>query len=88
MTKRYDEPIEVEVVGRNVCPLSFSWRGRRYSVERLLKYWRESGQGWDPERINDHECFRVEAGGGTYDLYLDRLVGREQPRWRLARVWD
>lgn len=92
MSKRYDEPIEVEVIEaeglRGMGPVAFSWRGRRYAVGRLLKYWREAGGAWDPERARDHECFRVEAEGGTYDLRLDRLAGRGRPRWRLARVWD
>lgn len=89
MSKRYDEPIEVEI-GKGI-PSSleaFRWRGRRYGIEQLLKYWREAGEAWDPEHVRDHECFRVEAEGGTYDLRHDRLAGREQPRWRLARVWD
>ena len=101
MSKRYDEPIEVEVgvVLREGAtlpgqPVAFRWRGRRYLVHRLLKYWREAGEAWDPERVRDHECYRVEADGGTYDLRLDRLVGRGRPglqakqSWRLARVWD
>lgn len=93
MTKRYDEPIEVEVGGRlGGEPVAFRWRGRRYAVKRLLKYWREAGQGWDPGRRRDHECFRVEAEGGTYDLRFDRLVGRAphagKQSWRLLRVWD
>lgn len=94
MTKRYDEAIEVEVgmqrsngVSTAEEPSAFSWRGRRYAVSRVLKYWREAGQGWDPERISDHECFRVEAEGGTYDLRHDRVTGPRQ-RWRLSRVWD
>lgn len=95
VSKKYDEPIEVEtaVVLREGAslpgqPVAFRWRGRRYSVHRLLKYWREAGEAWDPERAKDHECYRVEADGGTYDLRLDRLAGRSRPTWRLARVWD
>lgn len=93
MTKRYDEPIEVEVGGSlGGEPVAFRWRGRRYAVKRLLKYWREAGQGWDPSRRRDHECFRVEAEGGTYDLRFDRLTGRGRhagkQSWRLLRVWD
>ncbi|MCA1838960.1 MAG: DUF6504 family protein [Actinomycetota bacterium] len=90
MSKKYDEPIEVEVSAQQALatkPVAFSWRGHRYTVNRLLKYWREAGEGWDPERVRDHECFRVESEGGTYDLRLDRLASRN-PRWRLLRVWD
>ena len=88
MTKRYDDPIEVEVGGDLAGPVAFRWRGRRYAIDRLLKYWREAGEGWDPKHAKDHECFRVEAEGGTYDLLLDRLAGRQKPPWRLKRVWD
>ncbi len=88
MTKRYDDPIEVELGGALGAPLAFSWRGRRYSINRLLKYWREAGEAWDAERSKDRECFRVEAEGGTYDLLLDRLAGRQTPPWRLKRIWD
>lgn len=88
MTKLYDDPIEVECTPASNQPAAFTWRGRRYPVERLLKYWREAGRGWDPQNSRDHECFRVESRGGIYDLQLDRLAGRRQPRWRLARVWD
>lgn len=88
MSKRYDDPIEVEVAGSPASPAAFQWRGRRYSVQRLLKCWREAGEAWDPVRARDFECFRVEADGGTYDLRLDRLAGRNRPPWRLTTVWD
>src|SRR5437899_10505803 len=98
MTKRYDDPIEVELEEdhlEGLSPVAFWWRGRRYAVEGLLKYWREAGEGWDPQRARDQECFRVEAEGGVYDLRFDRLPGsdnsdkgRTAERWRLARVWD
>ena len=91
LTKRYNDPIEVEVVENNearLTPSAFSWRGRRYTVAVVLTYWREAGEGWDPQRSRDHECFRVEAEGGVYDLRFDRLAAPKAQRWRLARVWD
>lgn len=92
MSKRYNDPIEVEVASnddsRALSPQAFSWRGRRYAVSSVLKYWREAGEGWDPERARDHECFRVEAEGGVYDLRFDRLAEPKAQPWRLARVWD
>lgn len=108
MSKRYDHPIEVEEASRGSralekpppgqsClrpPVAFSWRGKRYPVDRLLKHWVEAGEGWDPDRKRDEEFFRVEADGGTYELLFDRLSEHpdgepgSQPRWRLARVWD
>jgi hypothetical protein len=90
VTKRYNDPIEVEVENSqaHLTPSAFTWRGRRYPVAVVLKYWREAGQGWDPQRARDHECFRVEAEGGVYDLRFDRLAGPKAQPWRLARVWD
>jgi len=95
VTKRYEESIEVEMGASTALgPVAFLWRGRRYCVNRLLKYWREAGEGWDPQRAKDHECYRVEAEGGTYDLRFDRLSGQKKSsskdvvRWKLARVWD
>lgn len=101
MSKRYNDPIEV-VTTTSFPVSSFSWRGKRYTVDHLLKHWVETRQGWDPERKADEEYFRVEAEGGTYDLLFDRLselslsdtskpplLGtKETARWRLARVWD
>jgi hypothetical protein len=117
MSKRYDEPIEVEIeTGKadglreatdtgEAYPLgptlvAFRWRGRRYRIDRLLKYWRLAKESQAPERFEEY--FRVEAEGGIYDLRLDRapppdpakaehpaMKGRvEQPRWRLVKVWD
>lgn len=113
LTKRYDDPIEVELASDLALqpglepglgpggapgalrPLAFSWRGRRYAVQSLLKYWREAGEEWDPQRARDHECFRVEASDGrqigVYDLRFDRRAADRRPaapQWRLGRIWD
>ncbi|MEO7802953.1 MAG: DUF6504 family protein [Actinomycetota bacterium] len=100
MSKKYNEAIYVEMAGVEVAggalqPVSFAWRGRHYSIQRLLKYWREAGEAWDPERIRDHEIFRVEADGGTYDLRHDRTKNSKPQAsvapghsWLLIRVWD
>ena len=91
VTKRYNDPIEVEVIEDSearLTPSAFSWRGRRYAVAVVLTYWREAGEGWDPKHSRDHECFRVEAEGGVYDLRFDRLAQPLAQQWRLARVWD
>ncbi|HWD08556.1 MAG TPA: DUF6504 family protein [Actinomycetota bacterium] len=87
LTKRYNDRIEVDWAEPRpgmAQPSAFCWRGRRYVVAGLLKYWREAGEWWDPARARDHEWFRVEAEGGVYDLAFDRLL----ETWRLARVWD
>lgn len=95
MSKKYDDPIEVETSSPPMggVPAAFVWRGRRYPVERVLKRWREVTESWDPERVRDLEWLRVESFGGTYEIHLDRrLPPPEYPKktenWRLARVWD
>lgn len=104
LTKRYDDPIEVELAllpglepggtPGTPRPLAFLWRGRRYTVQSLLKYWREAGEEWDPQRARDHECFRVEASDGrqigVYDLRFDRRAASRSAAspWRLGRIWD
>jgi Family of unknown function (DUF6504) len=86
MTKRYDEPIEVAT--EDDLPVSFTWRGQRYTVQRVLKHWRESTFGWHPSLGAEHHWFRVEADGGTYELRLDRRAAPEEVAWHLVRVWD
>jgi len=89
VSKRYDEGVEVEL-GEGPGswapqPMEFRWRGRRYPVQRLLKYWREAGEAWDRNEAKDHEFYRVESQGGVYDLRRDRT---EKGEWKLKRVWD
>lgn len=96
--KDYDEPIEVQVRSRDKgvpelnIPVAFHWRGRQYLVSRLMQYWRETTENWDPIRAKRSECFRVEADGGTYDLRYetDRVRSESAPGigWRLSKVWD
>lgn len=99
VTKRYDEPIEVDL-SRG----AFSWRGRRYSIDERLATWLDAGEWWRAAERRDREYHRVlarPAGAlipgdvdpdgfltlsphAVYDFYLDRVKGC----WRLARVWD
>lgn len=66
MTKRYDEEIEVlpDPLDRS-APGVFSWRGRRYRVDRRLDSWREAGEWWlatgGSNGHRDREYFRVLA---------------------------
>jgi Family of unknown function (DUF6504) len=75
VTKRYDEPIEVDQDPIDAdAPVAFSWRGRRFDIDQRLASWREAGQWWEPtgpaRSHNDHavrnelmerEFFRVLA---------------------------
>ncbi|MFN2389108.1 MAG: DUF6504 family protein [Actinomycetota bacterium] len=105
MTKRYDEPIEVTPGGDGAsgAPVAFSWRGRRYDVDRWLKTWRAGGQWWDGAEVDEREYHRVLArpagalasGDLDADGFLcssgavyDLYRDRLRGGWRLARVWD
>src|SRR5256885_17189044 len=67
MTKRYNDPIEVEVGNTQVeevengqpqlTPSAFSWRGRRYAVAVGRKYWGVGGGGGGSPRGGGHNGF-------------------------------
>jgi uncharacterized protein DUF6504 len=67
MSKRYEEPTEVEAPEGSVE--AFWWRGRRYHVRQVLSRWREAGGWWSSAsdtaqpwaRGDAHEIWRVDA---------------------------
>jgi hypothetical protein len=86
VTKRYDEPIDVDPdpdPATRGAPVAFRWRGRRYQVDSLLSEWRETSEMWDPSRSKDREYHRVLArpagmmseGDVDPDGFLRREVG-------------
>ena len=104
MTKRYDEPIEVEApLVDDGAPTAFSWRGRPYEVDQHLGCWREAGEWWNGSALRDREYHRLlarPAGSlATGDVDADGFlrsagavydVYRDRARggWRITRVWD
>lgn len=97
MSKRYEEPIDVEAPEGSLE--AFWWRGRRYSVRQVLCRWRETGGWWQasggaerPWLAGDaREIWRIDAQPsvngmppGTYELCHDLRGGG----WTLFRVWD
>lgn len=68
MSKRYDEPADVEVDAEAGIE-AFWWRGRRYRVRRVLSRWREAGGWWESAadtaqpwaRGESKEILRVDA---------------------------
>lgn len=104
MTKWYDEAIEVVLdPGGSGMPLAFSWRGRRYEVDRCLGSWRTATELWDPGRARARAYLRVLARPAgvlaTGELEPDgswRPAGAVydlcqdllRGTWRLARLWD
>lgn len=67
MSKRYEEPAEVEAPEGDLE--AFWWRGRRYHVRQVLCRWREAGDWWSSPaetaqpwaRGDSHEIWRVDA---------------------------
>ena len=97
MSKRYEEPIDVEATDGSVE--AFSWRGKRYKVRRVLGRWREAGGWWHADDDADRpwlsgdarEIVRIDAisvtsgrGSGTYEIARDLRNGS----WTLFRVLD
>ena len=93
MSRAYGEP--VEVWDADGSPARFAWRGRLYTVIRVLDRWVISREWWQHRGAGagdpaEHEFWRVEAAAGrgippaTYELRQDTAAGS----WLLARVWD
>lgn len=92
MSKRYQDPIEVE--SSNGSPRAFFWRGKRYQIRQILTRWRESGGWWDSTsseqpwlNADSKEIVRVDAIGrtrGTYEIARDLRTGA----WTMFRVLD
>jgi Family of unknown function (DUF6504) len=91
MTRVFGDPVEVWVTdGR---PVRFVWRGRLYSVRRVLEHWVTTRDWWREQRpeteiTGEREFWRVEATPereiGVYELRHDTAAGT----WLLSRVWD
>jgi len=93
MTRVFGDPVEVWVTdGR---PVRFVWRGRLYSVRRVLEHWVTTRDWWreqqpeaPDEATGEREFWRVEATPerevGVYELRHDTATGT----WLLSRVWD
>lgn len=89
MTKRYREPVDVELDGAGEAPAAFRWRGGRYRVRSVLGFWREDGGRWvgGGIEIPQRDLWRVEAQNGRPGSGIYELV-HEGGAWRLDRVWD
>ena len=63
MTKRYDEPIEVDPDPVEAdAPLAFRWRGRRYDIDQRMASWREGAEWWSSNgKARDRDYHRVLA---------------------------
>ena len=93
MSRVYGEPVEVQT-REDGRPLSFAWRGRRYTVSAVQEHWMVNRAWWresapvpaQPEL----QFWRVEAStgrgraSGTYELCRDIAAGT----WTLLRIAD
>ena len=84
MSKRYNAPITVW--GSDEDPRSFIWRGKFYSVCRVIQMWREERVLRQTTENKTH--FMVEAvykeEAGIYELCFERTGGN----WFMAKVVD
>jgi hypothetical protein len=55
------------------APRSFTWRARRYRIERVLHTWVIDTGWWDERSRVSRRYSRVLAEGRLFDLYFDRL---------------
>jgi len=90
-TKFICEKIEVEVERDNRFPISFIWRGEKYSITAIKSSWPDYGFGSSPApkrvpwRMRHHRTYyQVETREGKiFELYFDR--GAKEKIWILAR---
>ncbi|MQY06408.1 DUF6504 family protein [Actinomadura macrotermitis] len=90
MTRVFGDPVDVWV--RDGRPVRFDWRGRPYTVRRVLEHWVTTRDWWreqQPEaEEGPREFWRVEATPGrevgVYELRHDERRGS----WTLSRRWD
>lgn len=96
MTRRYDEPVDVQ--SRDEVVSAFIWRDRLYAVRGVLDRWTERRSWWqDPvgaPRTGERTVWRVQAsagrcaGTGIYDIGRDTDAAAHEPVWTLLRVQD
>lgn len=73
-------PIAVVWDRRLRRPVAFTWRRRRYRVQRVLHTWVVDTGWWDDRLHVSRRYFRVRADGRVFDLAYDRLTRR----WTMA----
>lgn len=83
------EVIEVETEGEVKRPARFTWRGREYTIARILASWQDSSMPSSLRRpkwtMRHHRnYYHVETDSGDrFEIYLDR--GAKNPQWVLLK---
>jgi hypothetical protein len=83
------EVIEVETEGEVKRPVRFCWRGRAYSIVRILTSWHDYSMPsevrrpkWTMRRHRNY--YHVETDSRErFEIYLDR--GAKRPEWVLLK---
>ena len=70
------KPVAVVWDKRSRRPVAFTWRRRRYTVQRVLHTWVVDTGWWDDRVRVSRRYFRVRADGRTFDLAYDRRTRR------------
>jgi len=77
--------------GEPGLPGRFTWRGRDYEVDYVIRSWRETGRchhGSPELYVRRHWYEVVTTTGEKMKLYFDRQPkkGRREPRWWLFTI--
>jgi len=72
MSRGKDEPVRIEQKRYGFLPNAFVWRGRRYDVRQVERYW-TLARGARSRRV-ERRYFRVRHDQGTLELYHDLLA--------------
>jgi len=84
------EAVDVTCQGEPLRPVGFTWRGRRYTIDRVLASWHDSGfaesaprkRTWRLRRHRNYYHVRTDTGE-HFELYLDRAGNRRE--WILSK---
>lgn len=85
MSKRYNEPIELQLAA-DQRPQAFIWRGRRYQIKQIVKHWTSNEAWWQKSAPRLHAVVNAQYRGewGLYELFYEMQHGR----WFLRSIYD
>src|SRR5579863_6962686 len=66
-------------------PTSFTWRGKRYDIARVLLTWKSHGEDRGDTYVRRHWFDVVTKSGERMRIYFDRNPGRSGSR--VSRWW-
>ena len=81
MSKRYEEPAEVEAPEGPIE--AFWWRGKRYYVRQILCRWRESSGWWESSEDGGSGGLMERSGSPPVDRGQPWMRGDAREIWRV-----